>query len=99
MTRFLFFVLSSVAIGTISVVASAFRYGKRSDARSYMIAAPIVLFLVVVITAGTDTYELRCPDDPREYCTYNDFEPIILLMATGFLVVAMIKSWKLYTER
>jgi len=98
-TWFLFFVLSSVTIGTMSVVASASRFGKRSDARSYIIAAPILLFLVVIIAAGTDSYELRCPDDPQEYCTYNDSEPIILLMATGFLVVAMIKSWKLYTER
>ena len=81
------------------VVACASKYGKRSDARSYIIAAPILLVVVVIIAAGSDTYELRCPSDPQEYCTYNDSEPIILLMATVFLAVTMIKSWTLFTER
>lgn len=89
----------SITFGTLLVFVVATRYGDRSDARSYVIAAPLLLTLVAVVSAGASNTTLRCPDDPLEYCTYNDSEPIVLLVWIGYVVLAAIKSWIMYSER
>jgi len=97
--RSLVIAMSSITLGTLMVAIVASRYGKKSDARSYVIAMPILLVLVAVISAGASQTKLRCPDDPLEYCTYNDSEPIVLLIWIGYVVITMVKSWFVYSQR
>ena len=85
--------------GAALVAFCAARYDKIRAARSYLIGLPIMAVVLAGISAGSTTTEVRCPDDPSEFCVYNDSTPLLALFALLFFGACCVKSWLLYSER
>ena len=77
----------------------AWRYDHLATARTFFIAAPMLLVLVGILSAGSATYTQPCPDNKLELCSYNDSVPAIAVAVFVFVIASGIRAWFLYAER
>ena len=59
----------------------------------------MALLVIAGVSAASETYRRRCPDDPREWCEYNDSVAAIATIAVGFAIVGAFRAWMLYNDR
>ena len=58
-----------------------------------------LLGIIALVSAGSEVYRVRCPDNPIEWCEYNDSVPAMFALAAGYVLVAWIRAWTINTER
>lgn len=89
-----------IAIGLGAVAYVRFRYDTGHRAfRRFLIASAGILACVAGLSLVSSVNEGRCPDDPTEFCRYNDSVPAMATIVGVFVIVALVVSRVLYTER
>jgi len=90
----------AMAVGFAVLVAVRFRWnvGARS-VRNFMIYFGVAFALIVGVAASSKDYEVRCRDDPNEWCIYNDGVPAISTITFVYFASALYRSWNLYDHR
>ena len=89
-----------MAVGMAALTVVWVRYGEgRRTLKRFAIAYAFALAVVAGISVGSETYRARCPDDPAEWCEYNDSVAAIATIAVVFSIAAVVRSWMLYSER
>ena len=88
----------SLGLGALYVVFRRFGEGRRTMVR-FAIAFPIVLAVVGAVSAGSETWEQRCPGHPQDLCSYNDSVPAMSFIAGVYALAALGRAWMLFVER
>jgi hypothetical protein len=88
----------SIGLGALWFVYARFGEGRRTLLR-FAIAFPVFLAVIAAVSAGSETYESRCPGHPQDMCRYNDSVPAMAIIAGVYVLAALIRAWMLYNER
>ncbi len=99
MVRHTLTALPFLAFGAALVAYCAHRFDKLRSARTFLVAFPVMVVVIAAISGSSTKTEVRCLDDPNEFCIYNDSTPLIAVFAFLFLAACCVKSWLLYSER
>ncbi len=89
-----------LAAGAALVGYAAYQWDRKLvTARNYWVAGVLVFCAITIMSATSTVTEVRCPDNPADWCLYNDSTPMMAVFAIGYLIACGIKSWFLYAER
>ena len=88
----------AVGFGVLAYVHHRWGDGERSM-RRFAIGFVIVLAVIAGVSAGSESYQVRCPDDPAEWCEYNDSVAAMATIAAVYVVASVVRSWMIYAER
>jgi hypothetical protein len=81
------------------VAYAAWRCDRVAKAKNFLIAAPVLLVVICIMSVGAVTRTVPCPDNAIELCTYNDSVPSIVTLVAVFVVASGIRGWFSYAER
>ncbi len=85
-------------LGAVAFVRFRFDTGYRAF-RRFVVGAIGVMAAAATLSLVSTVNEGRCPDDPTEFCRYNDSAPAMATIVGVYLVVALIGARLLYNER
>lgn len=92
--------LTLLALGVVLAVSSRWSTRKTSNtARNFGIMAAVVVGLVVWLSATAVVTEVRCPDNPAEWCEYNSNVPAIAVTTCVFVLLCAGRAWVIYENR
>jgi len=74
------------------------RVGENTVRNFAMLAAASMLIIAFLSEAAVVTVT-RCRRNPAEFCEYNDNVPAMSVLAFGFLLMSIVRSAMLYSDR
>lgn len=86
-------------LGVIPVWLACRRWDRPKTLDRFAIAYVAMLGVIALVSAGSEVYRVRCPDDPAEWCEYNDSTPAMFALAAGYVLVAWVRAWIINSER
>jgi hypothetical protein len=88
-----------MGFGLAAIAFVHFRWDRPTNLLRFGLGYLALLGLVALVSAGSEVYQVRCPDNPIEWCEYNDSTPAMFGIAAGYVLVALIRAWILNGER
>jgi hypothetical protein len=89
-----------VGLGFTMVAVVCKKYNPRPKTiKRFGIAAVTTIGLVAALSLGATTRTGRCPDDPSEWCHYNDSVPAMTFLVVIFLITCAVRARMIYFER
>ena len=67
--------------------------------RNALIALPICVVAVAVLSLGATVTEARCQRDPAQFCRYNDNIPFMAAIVFGFMLSVTVRALLIFFYR
>ncbi len=87
-----------VGLGAVAAVRFLYDVGARS-LRNFVVYFAIAFAILVGVALTSKDYEVRCRDNPLEFCIYNDGVPAMATIVLVYTGAAGYRSWNLYDHR
>lgn len=100
MGRHLFFSALFVVPGFLSIlfISKKWNVGKNTI-RNFTVMAFGSLAAIMFLSESAVVSVTRCLRDPTEFCEYNGNVPAMAVIAGGFFLICVLRSFTLYGER
>lgn len=99
MTRHLLIAGSAMLLGFAPIWFVCRRWDRPTTLVRFAVGLLVTLIVIALVSAGSEVYRVRCPDNPIEWCEYNDSVPAMFALAAGYVMVAWIRAWIIHSER
>lgn len=91
-------VVMAAGYGVLMAIRHRYNTGARS-VRNFAIYFAVAFAILVGVALSSEDYEVRCRDDPTQFCTYNDGVPAMATTVFIFVVAVGYRSWYLFDHR
>ncbi|MEM9465240.1 MAG: hypothetical protein AAGA90_07690 [Actinomycetota bacterium] len=101
--EFLQHIITSGLVMAVSLIALVLAANRWDDGHTFLrralIALPICVGAVALLSLSAGVTEARCQSDPQEFCRFNDNIPFMAMVVFGFVLAVLGRALLVFFYR